>query len=270
MNALLEHPKRHPITSQEFLRMDEAGVFESDARLELIERKIIEMAPIGDRHASVVAALTELFVRMAADRGLVWVHSSLLLARLLALSRGPEEDTRTVALPNKAIEAPLTPEELAQRWRALCDDPTFEDVAGKIELTEWGEILTSPVCKSHGLAAMRVGEVLRRSLGGHAMAEVGIATSIGVRAPDVAWCSEDFLAAHPEEMPLSSAPELCVEIVSASNALPKLREKAMAYVTAGAVEAWLVYPQSKQLEICGREGRKETTSFAVDDSALFT
>ena len=69
------------------------------------------------------------------------------------------------------------------------------------------QILTTPVGKSHGLAAMRVADAVRKSLGGHTMAEVGVSTSIGVRAP-----------------------ELCVEIVSASDALPKLREKAMAYV----------------------------------------
>ena len=34
------------------------------------------------------------------------------------------------------IEAPLAPAQLAARWQALCADPTFEDVAGKIELTE--------------------------------------------------------------------------------------------------------------------------------------
>ncbi len=70
-------------------------------------------------------------------------------------------------------------------------------------------------------------------------------------------------------MPLSSAPELRVEIVSASNALPKLREKAMAYVIAGAVEAWIVYPQSRQVEIYSREGRRDATSFAVDTAVLF-
>lgn len=169
----------------------------------------------------------------------------------------------------ESIEAPLAPDQLARRWQALCADPTFEDIAGKIELTEWGEILMSPVGKSHGIAAMRIAEVLRRALGGHTMAEVGVATSIGVRAPDVAWCSDTYLAGHPEEMPLSSAPELCVEIVSASNALPKLREKAMAYVEAGAVEAWIVYPQSRQIEIYARTGRQDATSFAVDTSALF-
>ena len=166
------------------------------------------------------------------------------------------------------IEAPLAPDQLASRWRALCTDPTFDDVAGKIELTEWGEILMSLVGKTHGLTAMHVATALQKTLGGHTMASVGVATSIGVRAPDVAWCSEHYLAAHPEEMSLSSAPELCVEIVSASNALPKLREKAMAYVNAGAVEAWIVYPQSRQVEIYGAEGRREKTSFSVDTATL--
>lgn len=172
--------------------------------------------------------------------------------------------------PAEMIEAPLAPAQLAARWQALCADPTFEDVAGKIELTEWGEILMSPVGKTHGLASMRLGESLRKSLGGHTMAEVGVATSIGVRAPDVAWCSDAYLKAHPEEMPFSSAPELCVEIVSVSNALPKLRERAMAYVNAGAREAWLLYPETRRVEIYGREGRMDATAFDLDVDSLFT
>ncbi|MCI0652579.1 MAG: Uma2 family endonuclease [Planctomycetes bacterium] len=174
-----------------------------------------------------------------------------------------------MSLPVAAIEAPLAPDELARRWRALCEDPTFEDVPGKIELTEWGEILMSPVGKSHGIAATRIAKALGKALGGQTMVEVGVTTPLGVRAPDVAWCSDGFLTAHPEEMPLSSAPELCVEIVSATNALPKLREKAMAYVNAGAVEAWIVHPQSREIEIYGRQGRKAATSFAVDSETLF-
>lgn len=172
--------------------------------------------------------------------------------------------------PSEIIEAPLAPAQLAARWQALCVDPTFEDVAGKIELTEWGEILMSPVGKTHGIASMRVGESLRKALGGHAMAEVGVATSIGVRAPDVAWCSDAYLKAHPEEMPLSSAPELCIEIASASNALPKLREKAMAYVNAGAREAWLMFPDTRRVEIYGRQGLVDTTVFDIDVDSLFT
>lgn len=111
---------------------------------------------------------------------------------------------------------------------------------------------------------MRVAEILRKALGGHTMAEVGVATAIGVRAPDVAWCSDSYLAVHPEEMPLFSAPEICVEIVSVSNALPKLREKALAYLNAGAIEAWLVFPATGQLEFYDLDGRREKTEHESD------
>jgi Uma2 family endonuclease len=167
------------------------------------------------------------------------------------------------------IDAPLDRQQLITRWQALCADPSFEDLAAKIELTEWGEILMSPVSKSHGLSAAHIVQVLRNAMGGRVMVEVGVATTIGVRAPDVAWCSERFLDEHPEEAPLTAAPELCIEVVSASNALPKLREKAMAYLAAGASEAWLVFPQSRRVEIYTPTGQRETTSFPLDLTKLF-
>ena len=51
MNAIFEHPHKHPISAEEYLRMGQAGVFAPDARLELIEGEIIEMAPIHPPHA---------------------------------------------------------------------------------------------------------------------------------------------------------------------------------------------------------------------------
>ena len=45
---------RHRFTSEEFHLMAKAGIFKEDARLELIEGDIIEMAPIGSRHAACV------------------------------------------------------------------------------------------------------------------------------------------------------------------------------------------------------------------------
>jgi Uma2 family endonuclease len=171
--------------------------------------------------------------------------------------------------PEEVIDAPLDRQQLITRWQALCDDPSFEDLAAKIELTEWGEILMSPVSKTHGLSAAHIAEVLRMALGGRVMVEVGVATAIGVRAPHVAWCSEQYLSSHPEEAPLSGASELCIEIASVSNALPKLREKAAACLSAGAIESWVVFSRSRQIEIYGSEGRRDTTSFTVDLAALF-
>ena len=164
----------------------------------------------------------------------------------------------------ETIEAPLTPEALAQRWQAMCTDPTFADVPGKIELTEWGEILLRPVGIVHGVATMSIGRALHRALGGRTMCLVGIATSIGIRAPDVAWCSDAWYARHPEDAPLSSAPELCVEVASPSNPRPKLREKVAAYLEAGALEAWIVFPASRRIEIYGPEGARQVSEFNID------
>lgn len=54
-------PSRHRITVAEYHRMGEASIFTEDDRVELIEGEIIDMAPIGARHAACVGKLTDLF-----------------------------------------------------------------------------------------------------------------------------------------------------------------------------------------------------------------
>jgi hypothetical protein len=73
-----------------------------------------------------------------------------------------------VSEPTEATERCLDRDELVACWKAMCADPTFEDIPGKIELNEWGEILMSPVGKTHGIVAMRIAELLHKTLGGHA------------------------------------------------------------------------------------------------------
>ncbi len=43
----------------------------------------------------------------------------------------------------------------------------------------------------------------------------------------------------------------------------------MAYVKAGAVQAWIAFPQTRRLEIYDRGGLRESTSFKVELGALF-
>jgi Uma2 family endonuclease len=50
-------PRPHRLTVDEYHRMAEAGVLRPDARVELIEGEIIDMAPIGSRHATAVDLL---------------------------------------------------------------------------------------------------------------------------------------------------------------------------------------------------------------------
>lgn len=97
MSALLDHPQKHPISAAEYLRMGEAGVFAPEARLELIEGEIIEMAPIGSPHAGCVNKLTRLFIQRAAD-AVVAVQNPVIISNLsvpqpdLALLRARADD----------------------------------------------------------------------------------------------------------------------------------------------------------------------------------
>jgi Uma2 family endonuclease len=53
---------RHKISLEEFHRMVEAGVFPEDLRLELVEGDLVEMSPIGKRHAAKVNRLLALLL----------------------------------------------------------------------------------------------------------------------------------------------------------------------------------------------------------------
>lgn len=57
---------------EEYERMVETGILTEDDRVELIEGEIVEMSPIGERHAACVARLTSLLVEKLARNAIVW------------------------------------------------------------------------------------------------------------------------------------------------------------------------------------------------------
>lgn len=168
----------------------------------------------------------------------------------------------------EVIEAPLSGEELAVRYRSLCEDPRFEDLPGKIELDSWGRILMSPASNYHALVQ---GRLCRRLavLGGESFVEASVVTSVGLFVPDVVWASAEFMRTHANETPFTRAPEVCIEVASPANSVKELREKVDAYVSAGAVEAWIAYPQTKRFEFFRVDGKSARSGYAVDLSGLF-
>ena len=80
--AMESWPRRHRITVDEYHRMAEVGVLAPDARVELIEGEIIDMAPIGIDHNSVVDQLNRLLVHAVGDDAIVRVQGSVRLSRI--------------------------------------------------------------------------------------------------------------------------------------------------------------------------------------------
>lgn len=72
---------RRRFTVDDYHRMAKAGILHEDDRVELLDGEIIEMAPIGSRHAFCVIALTEQFITQAAGRVVVSVQNSVRLSR---------------------------------------------------------------------------------------------------------------------------------------------------------------------------------------------
>jgi Uma2 family endonuclease len=89
---------------EDFERMGRAGVFDEDARVELLDGQIVEMTPIGVAHAGTVKALIRLLSPMMADRAILSVQDPVVVSDLsepqpdVVLLR-PSEDAYRTAHP---------------------------------------------------------------------------------------------------------------------------------------------------------------------------
>lgn len=84
MGAVGEAPllTRHRLTVADYHRMGEEGIFAPDARVELIEGEVIDMAPIGSRHASAVARLARAAMTAAGTAAIVYPQNQLRLSEI--------------------------------------------------------------------------------------------------------------------------------------------------------------------------------------------
>jgi Uma2 family endonuclease len=97
--------------------MTDAGILSEDDRLELIDGEIVEMAPIGPRHASCVMRLTSLLSRELGEEAVISVQNPIQL------------DERSELYPDVAV---LVPRSHAYRM----DLPGPSDVLLLIEVAD--------------------------------------------------------------------------------------------------------------------------------------
>ena len=164
-------------------------------------------------------------------------------------------------------QRPLWLEQVSARWREVLEDPNLRDLPYKIETNRVGQLIMSPARNVHAFYQGRISAMLKQGLGGHTFAECSVATPDGVKVPDVAWCSDDFLSRYGFEDPYPIAPEICVEIKSPSNDESEIQAKVRLYLDAGAIEVWLVDAKGT-VRVYGRGGALAASSFGVDISTV--
>ena len=70
-----------------------------------------------------------------------------------------------------------------------------------------------------------------------------------VRMPDVSFISADKVAKFPSRGWLDVAPDLAVEVVSPTDSASTVQLKAHDYVRAGVPLVWVVFPESRTVEV---------------------
>ena len=74
-------PGRHKLDGRDYERMVDAGILGKHDRVELIDGEILDMAPIGQSHGSMVAALNQAVVLACHGRAIVFTQNFLWLDR---------------------------------------------------------------------------------------------------------------------------------------------------------------------------------------------
>jgi Uma2 family endonuclease len=140
-------------------------------------------------------------------------------------------------------------------WAEVLADRSLDDLPYKIELNEFGQIIMTPVKFIHSVLQGAIVAQLASLTGGRVIGECSVQTSKGVRVPDAAWASHEFVDTHLNvQEALPKAPDICVEVKSPSNSVRALQEKVALFLEAGAKEVWLVH-ESGSIEFYDATGQ---------------
>ena len=150
------------------------------------------------------------------------------------------------------------------KWQEVCENKYLQDLPFKIELNKWGQIVMSPAKPKHSIHQGIILELLNSMLDtGLAFPECAIATSDNVKVADVVWASDERLNIIEDEDVASIAPEICVEIKSASNTLEEMESKKDLYLEAKAEEVW-VCDQNGKLTFYNKQGKLDKSLLLPD------
>jgi Uma2 family endonuclease len=131
----------------------------------------------------------------------------------------------------------------------------FEVVKGELhDMTPTGGL--------HGVIALEIGYhilhfVKQHQLGYATSAETGFilaADPYTVRAPDIGFVAKARLSGPIPQKYFPLAPDLAVEVISPSDTAQDIRERVLDFLKAGTRLVWVVYPESKTVDVYRPDG----------------
>lgn len=150
-----------------------------------------------------------------------------------------------------------------QQWQDVLADKSLRDLPYKIELTKRGTLeMSPPASYTHSYFQGELTFLLRTQLGGNIFTELPVQTEKGVKVPDIAWGSKEYHQQHKNDIAATSAPEICIEIMSPSNTKGEMKTKVNLYLKAGATEVWIV-SEAGTIQYFDKHGQKESSGFQV-------
>src|SRR5580700_2882690 len=134
--------------------------------------------------------------------------------------------------------------------------PDREDVIQELHL---GMVVTLSRPKmKHAKIQSRLVDLLRPKAGhlGIIAAEVAFRAlpEYDLRGVDVAYVSQRRWDATDDDDNLRGSPELVIEILSASNTIAEIREKAVLCLSSGTQEFWVVDPKRETVSVTRQDG----------------
>ena len=160
----------------EYHRLGDAGILNEDDRVELIEGELVEMAPIGGEHATVVSALTMILVRQCDPSQLVHVQNPLRLDR----TSEPQPDLV-----------------LARYVRGARDVPNFKDALLVIEVSDstyqYDRKIKAPLYARAGVPELWIVDCQNKRVEVHSLAKNGEYENVSI-ADETATLSPQLAA----------------------------------------------------------------------------
>ena len=175
------------------------------------------------------------------------------MARPKSRAYDPPMSMMMIELPAQEVQTAFN----LRRWAEVLADRELAKIEGRIETDRHGYVIMSPPAAfTHGSYQSEIAFLLKTLMkNGRSVTECPVSTRDGVRAADVAWISKKRLAEIGENICLTRAPEICVEVLSPDNTRREMQEKKALYFAADAREVWF----------CDRQGRMKF--FADAESA---